>query len=112
MEPVLAIVVGAIFAAGVYLVLRPNMIWLIFGLLLLSSAVNLLIFTAGRLSRGVPPLIPADPEISAPTFANPLSQAMILTAIVIGFGLFVFTLVLVYRAYQAMGSTDPDEPSS
>ena len=112
MEPVLAVVVGALFAASVYLVLRANLLELVIGTILMTTAVNLLIFAAGRLTRGTPPLVPEGAAVPEAPWANPLSQAMILTAIVIGFGLFVFTLVLVYRAYQAMGSTDPDEPSS
>lgn len=108
MESVLAVVVGVLFAAGVYLMLRPNVLKLVLGLVLLGSGVNLLIFVGGRLVRGHPPLIrPGEVEPAEP-FANPLPQAMILTAIVISFGLVAFTLVLVYRAYQVTGTMSGD----
>lgn len=108
MEPVLAIVVGALVAASIYVLLRPNLLELAIGMILMSTAINLLIFTAGRLTRGNPPILPPGAEAPEPPYANPLSQAMILTVIVIGFGLIVFLLTLTYRAYQALGEADPD----
>jgi multicomponent Na+:H+ antiporter subunit C len=109
METLLAFVVGGLFAAGIYLVLRRNLVRLIIGIALISNAANLTMFTAGRLTRGQPPLIPAGAERPEGLFANPLPQALILTAIVIGFGLLAFTLVLVYRASQELDTLDPDE---
>jgi len=74
----------------------------------LGNAVNLLIFTAGRLTRQVPPIVPYGEQQLIEPFANPLPQALILTAIVIGFALFTFLLVLGYRAYQELDADDTD----
>jgi len=108
MEVVLAIVVGVLFAASVYLLLKKSLIKIVIGVLILSNAVNLLIFTLGRLTRGAPPLIDADATVAAAGIANPLPQALILTAIVIGFGLFAFALVLVYRYYKETQNLESD----
>jgi multicomponent Na+:H+ antiporter subunit C len=112
LEPVLAIVVGALYAAGFYLMLRRSIVKLIIGLALLSNAANLLIFTAGGLTRARAPLVAqGELRIAAP-FADPLPQALILTAIVIGFGVLAFTMVLAYRAYQTVGTDDLDNLKS
>lgn len=108
METILAFVVGALFAASVYLMLQRNLLKLVFGVVLLSNAANLLIFTLGRLTRTRPPLIEPDAVVPVAPFANPLPQALILTAIVISFGLLAFALVLVYRSYQEIGTVDSD----
>lgn len=108
MEPVLAVVVGALFACGTYLLLRPNLLRLIVGLMLLGSGVNLLIFTAGRLTPGRPPLVPPGAEAPLGAVANPLPQALILTAIVISFGLVAFALALLHRGHSILGAMHPD----
>ena len=108
METLLAFVIGGLYAAGIYLMLRRSLAHLIIGLALLTNAANLLIFTVGGLTRGRPPLIPEGAEQPQGAFADPLPQALILTAIVIGFGVLAFTLVLAYRTYQAVGSDDVD----
>jgi multicomponent Na+:H+ antiporter subunit C len=104
MEPAFSLLVGLFFAAAIYLFLSTSLIRILLGIVVLGNAVNLLIFTAGRLVREVPPIIP--PEALAPdrVTANPLPQALILTAIVISFSFFAFLLVLVFRAYQALGT--------
>jgi multicomponent Na+:H+ antiporter subunit C len=109
MEVVMAFVIGGLYAAGLYLMLRRSIVKLIFGLAILGNAANLLIFTAGRLTRGRPPLVPEGLTAPAGAFADPLPQALILTAIVIGFGVLAFALVLVHRAYQVVGTDDLDE---
>ncbi len=109
MEILWSVVVGVFVAAGIYLLLERHVLRILFGLILLSSAVNLVIFTAGRLTRGLPPLIHSKAELPPEGFANPLPHALILTAIVIGFGLLVFALLLLYRAYSDAGSADADE---
>lgn len=109
MEVLLAVLVGLLFAVGVYLMLRRNLLRVLFGLIVFSNAVNLLIFTLGRLTRAVPGVIPEGLEAPVGAVANPLPQALVLTAIVIGFGLVVFALVLVMRAYEALGTMVPDE---
>lgn len=104
-----SIVVGVLTATGIYLILERHTLRILFGLVLLSNAVNLAIFVAGRLTAGTPPLIAGDQVLPPEAAANPLPQALILTAIVIGFGLLVFTLVMAYRAYHDCGSADVDE---
>lgn len=109
MEPVFALVVGIFFAAAIYLMLSKKVIRILLGVVLLGNAVNMLIFTTGRLTAEIPPIIPAGVDTLAPTAANPLPQALILTAIVISFCFFCFLLVLTWRAYQDLGTDDSDE---
>ena len=109
MEIILAFVVGGLYASGVYMMMRRSIVKLILGLVLLGHAANLLIFTVGRLTRGRPPLIPVGATQPIEPFADPLPQALILTAIVIGFGVQAFALVLIKRAYQTVGTDDLDE---
>ena len=112
METVLAFVIGGLYAAALYLMLRRSLVKLILGLSLLGNAANLLIFTSGGLTRGRAPVVPAGSEVLSPGAADPLPQALILTAIVIGFGVLAFTLVLLKRAYQIVGSDDLDALTS
>jgi len=113
MESLLSIAVGVLFGTGVYLMLRRNLIKFIFGFILMGNGINLLIFTVGRLTRGTPPIVPEDSEYLdgavITNFANPLPQALILTAIVIGFGFVAFSLVLLYRTYTVEKTLDTDK---
>lgn len=109
MEALLAIVIGFLYAAGIYMMLRRSLFKLILGLVLLSHGANLLIFTAAGLTRAQAPIIPPDAAASPVPTADPVPQALILTAIVIGFGVLAFALVLFHRTYQTIGSDDPDE---
>lgn len=109
METVLAFVIGGLFAAGIYMMLRRSLVKLLIGLGLLSHAANLLIFTAAGLTRGEPPVIHADESILQAPYADPLPQALILTAIVISFGVMAFALALAYRAYKSVGTDDLDK---
>jgi multicomponent Na+:H+ antiporter subunit C len=109
MEPVIAVLVGVLTAAAVYLMLARNLLRFLFGLILISNAANLTIFDAGRLTVGAPPLIALGAEAPEGVVANALPQALVLTAIVIGFGLFAFALVLAFRAYSDLGTLDSDE---
>jgi multicomponent Na+:H+ antiporter subunit C len=104
----LAVVIGALFAGGSYLLLRPNLLRLILGLMLLGHGVNLLMYTAGRLLPGRPPLVPPGLEAPAHPITNPLPQALILTAIVISLGLVAFSLTLLYRGHSVLGAMHPD----
>ncbi len=133
METVLAFVIGALFASGMYSMLRRSLVKIIIGLIFLGTAGNLLIFVAGGLTPGSPPLVEVeeklhsektvhageatkvgelthakDKAVSLP-MADPLPQAMILTAIVIGFGVLAFTLVLIKRTYKTVGTDDIDD---
>lgn len=111
MEIVLAFVIGWLYAAGLYMLLRRSLVKLLIGLVLLSHAANLLIFTAAGLTRGAPPIIANKISTSA-SMADPLPQALILTAIVISFGVTAFALVLAYRAYKTVGADDLDRLTS
>ncbi len=96
MELLLAIAIGTLFGTGLYLCLRRRVLQLIIGLSLLSYGTNLLILTVGRVTKGAPPII----RDGATVYTDSLVQALILTAIVIGFGVTAFFLVLGYRSYQ------------
>ena len=109
MELVFAIVSGVLYATGLYLMLRRRLAQIIIGLGLLSNGTNMLIFTAGGLVRSNPPVIPADAMIPVAPYADPVPQALILTAIVIGFGVLAFTLVLAHRVHQSLGTDDVDD---
>jgi multicomponent Na+:H+ antiporter subunit C len=109
MESVFAVVAGVLYATGLYLMVRRSIVKTIFGLALLGNGANLLIFTVGRLTAGRPPYIPPGEFMPLPPVADPLPQALILTAIVIGFGVQAFALVLIKRVYQTVGSDDVDK---
>ncbi|MFK7889259.1 MAG: NADH-quinone oxidoreductase subunit K [Granulosicoccus sp.] len=106
MEILLGLVVGVLMSVSVWLMLSRNLVKFLFGLVLISNVANLIIFTVGGLSEGLPPLIT---EAANGNYANSLPQALVLTAIVIGFGLVSFTLILALKAYQATGTIDVDE---
>ena len=109
MELIMAALIGLMVAVSTYLMMSGNMLRFLIGLSLLSNAVNLAIFESGRLSYAAPPLIAAGAEGPFGDVANALPQALILTAIVIGFGLLAFTLVLIYRVYGAFGTVEIDD---
>ncbi len=109
MEVVLALLVGILVATSVYLMLGRNLLRFVFGLVLLSNAANLTIFASGRLVRENPPLVPNGLSAPPELVANALPQALILTAIVIGFGLLAFALALMLRAYRTLGTLNSDE---
>ena len=112
MELILALTVGVLYSAGIYLMLRRRLAQLIVGLGLLSNGTNLLIFTAGGLTRARPPVIPEGAQALARPFADPVPQSLVLTAIVIGFGVLAFSLVLAHRVHTTTGTDDIDEISS
>ncbi|MEW5421437.1 Na+/H+ antiporter subunit C [Amorphus sp. 3PC139-8] len=109
MEGILALLVGLFFVSAIYMMLSRRTVRILIGVVLLGNAVNLLIFTSGRLTIAAPPVIPLGLQTVDDTVANPLPQALILTAIVISFSLFAFLLVLSYRAFQELGTDDVDE---
>lgn len=112
MEIILAVVIGALYAASIYMMLRRSIVKLIIGLGLLGQASNLLIFTLGRLTREGPPLIPPREILLMGEYADPVPQALVLTAIVIGFGIQAFAVVLIKRVYQTTGTNDLDALTS
>lgn len=103
------IIIGVLTTCGVYLLLERNLTRMLLGLLLVSNAINLLILTAGGPS-GNPP-VRGRGDAVADTTADPLAQAMILTAIVITMGIAAFVLALTYRAYRLTTAEDVyDDP--
>ena len=112
MDMIMIGLVGLMTSVAAYLMMSGNMLRFILGLGLLSNAVNLAIFEAGRLSYAAPPLIAYGAKEPTGEVANALPQALILTAIVIGFGLLAFTLILVYRLFAVFGTIEIDEIDS
>ncbi len=108
MELVWCIVIATLVSAGVFLMLERHLIRFLFGMMIVSNAINLAIFISGRLTLGMPPLVKANELIPALGTANPLPQALILTAIVIGFSCLLFTLILTYRAIKTFKTADMD----
>ena len=92
MELVFALVIGALTSSGVYLILRARTFPVVVGLTMLSYGVNLFLFSSGRLATGQQPVLG-----TAATHSDPLPQALVLTAIVIGFAMTAFVVVLSLR---------------
>lgn len=104
----LALAAGVTLAAGVYLSLSRDLLRCVVGVSVVGVAANLVIFTMGRPGATPPPLIPAGRAVLEEGAANPLPQALVLTAIVIGFALTCFSLVLVLAVKQRTGVADGD----
>ena len=106
METYWAVVVGILFAGAFFMLLRRNLAKLVIGLILLGNAANLLILSSAGLKPGRPPIVP-EGALSVPEqYADPLPQALILTAIVISFGVLAFLLALLRQAYHSLEITD------
>ena len=108
MEIIIAILTGFLAATGFYLMLRRSFMRLLLGVLVLGQAANLLLLTAGGLGSGVSPIIRAGQVLPPPGHPDPLPQALILTAIVIGFAMVAFAVVLLKRANHQLGTDDLD----
>src|SRR5690606_30122394 len=108
MEPLYIIAIGVMAGVAAYLLMSRNVLRMVLGLLLLGNAANLTLFVAGRLGSSLPPLISGDQTTIAMS-ANPLPQALILTAIVISFSLVAFTVVLLHKAHQRLHIVDTEE---
>lgn len=104
MEALLALVIGVLTACGVYLTLRARTFPVVLGLTFLSYAVNLFLFAMGRLIVGAPPIIAE----AAAGYADPLPQALVLTAIVISFGMTAFVIMLALKARAELGNDHVD----
>ncbi|MGV3614733.1 MAG: Na+/H+ antiporter subunit C [Fimbriimonas sp.] len=104
MSILISIVVGVLFAAGVYLMMRRTIVQLLLGLGMIGNAANLMIFNASGLQRSRPPLVPEGGTVPPTPHADPVPQALILTAIVISFGVIAFALALADRAHREVGS--------
>ena len=108
MEFVLATAIGLLSASGIWLLLRPRTFQVIVGLCLLSYAVNLFIFPMGRLTVGTPPIMPKGGFINPEAYADPLPQALVLTAIVIGFATTALLLVVIMASRGLTGTDHVD----
>ena len=104
MEALIAIILGTLTACGVYLILRARTFPVVLGLTFLSYAVNLFLLIMGRLSVGNPPVI----LDGITDYADPLPQALVLTAIVIGFAMTAFVIVLALKAHAELGNDHVD----
>ncbi len=109
MEVVMAISIGLLFSGAFYMILRRSIIKLVMGLIILSNAANLVIFTVAGMTRADPPFLNEATKTASNTVADPLPQALILTAIVIAFGVLAFSVVLIHRAYEVVGTDDLDQ---
>jgi multicomponent K+:H+ antiporter subunit C len=108
MEGLIAVVIGLLTGCGVYLLLRARTFPVVLGLTLLSYGVNLFLFAMGRLTIGVPAILDRTVAPDAAAMADPLPQALVLTAIVIGFGMTAFVVVLALRARSDLGNDHVD----
>ena len=112
MELMLALLIGTLAGSGVWLLLRPRTFQVILGLALLSYAVNLFIFAMGWVRAGLPPIVARAGPVDFSRFADPLPQALVLTAIVIGFATTALFLVvlLAARGFTGTDHVDGREP--
>ncbi|GGX05085.1 Na+/H+ antiporter subunit C [Pigmentiphaga litoralis] len=108
MELIISIAIGVLTASGVWLLLRPRTFQVIMGLSLISYAVNLFIFSMGRLSVNQLPIIGGDRPVSLSHYADPLPQALVLTAIVIGFAMTALFLVVLLASRGLTGTDHVD----
>ena len=106
-----AFAAAGLFGCGLYMVLSRHLVRMLLGLSLLTTAVNLMVFQAGRIQSVQPPLIPVGADRLHGS-ADPLPQALVLTAIVIGFALTVVLTALALRAYRGFGTLRSDEIGS
>ncbi|CAH1055537.1 Na(+)/H(+) antiporter subunit C [Paenibacillus pseudetheri] len=102
MELVVALAIGVLFSVGVYLVLSKSLLRILLGTNLITHGVHLLLLTMSGLKTGAPPLLGEQAE----AYVDPLPQALILTSIVISFGVTAFFIVLAYRTYRSTGTDD------
>ena len=109
MELLLVFLFGSLYASGIYMMLRRSMVKLLIGIILLGNGANLLIFLLGRITKGKPPVITDVSGLFTDLYADPVPQALILTAIVISFGVQSFAIVLLKRVYVLINSDDLDD---
>ncbi|MCD6044054.1 MAG: putative multisubunit Na+/H+ antiporter, MnhC subunit [Burkholderiales bacterium] len=114
MEIVLALAIGILTGSGVWLLLRPRTFQVVIGLSLLSYAVNLFIFVMGWVRGGHAPFVEPGKVVDVASFADPLPQALVLTAIVISFAMTALLLVVLLAARGLTGTDhvdgrEPDE---
>lgn len=106
MNLVYAAGVAAIMGCGLYLILSRHLVRILLGIMLISATVNLTIFLAGRIGPNPPPVIPEGLTVLGADAANPLPQALVLTAIVIGFSLIAFAAALALQTFRSLDTLD------
>lgn len=109
MEIILVAIIGILTTAGCYLLLQRRLLRAVIGLSILSQAANLVIFTAGKAQSNKPAFIGAEAQALLEQTSDSLPQALILTAIVIGFAMVAFFVVLIQQVYSKMGTDDIDQ---
>lgn len=109
MNSVMAVLIGGLFAAGLYMIMRRSIVKVIIGLALISHAVNLLVFVSATLRRLAPPLVTEGAYAPQAPIVDPVPQALVLTAIVISFGVLAFSVVLIHRTFRTAGTDDLDK---
>jgi multicomponent K+:H+ antiporter subunit C len=107
-ELVVSLAIGVLTASGVWLILRPRTFQVAVGLTLLAYAVNLFIFAMGRLRVGAAPIVAAGAAADPAAYADPLPQALVLTAIVINFATTALLLVVLLAARGLSGNDHVD----
>ena len=109
MELILVVIIAVLYGAGTYMMLRRSMVKLLIGIMLLGNGANILIFLLGRITKGKPPVIADGAYVFTEMYADPVPQSLILTAIVISFGVQAFAIVLLKRVYALIDSDDLDD---
>lgn len=108
METIIILLTGFLFTCGFYLVLRRSFTRMLVGILFISQAANLALLVMPGLGSGISPIVQAGAASPPPGHPDPLPQALILTAIVIGFGVIAFAIVLIKNAYRELRTDDLD----
>ena len=108
MNDAISLLVGVLYAAGLFLILRRSWLRVVLGLALFGQGTFVLVFAMGRLARANAPIVPAGGSAPAAPYMDPVPQALVLTAIVIGFAVQAFALVLFRCAFEATGEKDMD----
>lgn len=104
MEIILTLSAGFLIACGLYAMMREGMVRVILGIMLMGHGANLMLFSTGDLKMGGLPIIPKGMTEVVGEVSDPISQAIVLNAIIIGFGVTAFVLILFYRTYKTVGS--------
>ena len=99
MEILVATAIGAMTAAGIYLILRLRSFAVVLGMTMLTYAINSFLFITGRLTVGKPPILHGHYEVNIADYTDPLPQALVLTAIVISFGMTAVVVMMSLGAF-------------
>ncbi|MFD2516039.1 NADH-quinone oxidoreductase subunit K [Pontibacter locisalis] len=109
MEVLLPFMIGILFSVSLYLIIHRHLFKLILGLILFGLATNLFLFVVGGITRGGIAIIKQEETFPVEPYSDPVPQALLLTAIVIGFGIQAFAIVLIRRVYRSFKSNNLDD---